>query len=44
MSRRSHAVILSSPVALDLQNLDNEEKTVEQSVVLSWNRCSAFST
>ena len=36
-SRRSRAEILSSPVALDLQSLDNKEKTVEQSVVLSWN-------
>ena len=38
-SRRSRAEILSSPVALDLQSLDNKEKTVEQSVVLSLNLC-----
>jgi len=34
-SRRSRAEILSSPVALALQSLDNKEKPVEQSVVLS---------
>ena len=39
-SRRSRAEILSRPVALDLQRLDNKEKTVKQSVVtLSSNRC-----
>ena len=38
-SRRSRAEILSRPVALDLQRLDNKEKTVKQSVVLSLNRC-----
>ena len=39
-SRRSCAEILSRPVALDLQSLDNKEKTVKQSVVLSSNLCS----
>ena len=39
-SRRSRAEILSWPVALDLQRLDNKEKTVKHSVVLSSNRCS----
>jgi len=31
-SRRSRADILSSPVGLDLQILDNKEKTIEQLV------------
>ena len=43
-SRRSRAEILSRPVALDLQSLDNKEKTVEQSVVLSSNLCSVSIT
>ena len=38
-SRRSCAKILSRLVTLDLQSLDNKQKTVQQSVVLSLNLC-----
>jgi len=36
-SPSSRAEILSRPVALDLQSLDNKEKIVKQSLVLSSN-------
>ena len=39
-SRRRRAEMLSRPVALDLQSLDNKGETIKQSVVLSSNLCS----